>query len=280
MGSVTIPMITSRKAASAASILEIGLCVAWLAAPVSAQIVTSEREEDSAKVILQRYADAWLGQKAMALPRELVLAFAVTGEQGGRFSLTLSNNPGGTVQERMPTEYDIRFDLDLEFLRRLDRGEMGALTAMAQARSSDPVPLTPTFGPSFSQIAEPGLLFRRLSFHFWNRGWPAIMSFGESAAREVHGGNAAVFVYDQEFRSAWYQLKPGMHINADPEDQTNDFPQLIIVTRGMFHARLDGREVVLSEGQAIMIPPGMTHEFWAEVGQYGEFVFLAFGEGA
>lgn len=42
-----------------------------------------------------------------------------------------------------------------------------------------------------------------------------------------------------------------MHINADPGDQTNNFPQLIIVTRGMFHARLDGREMVLSESQAI-----------------------------
>jgi len=38
--------------------------------------------------------------------------------------------------------------------------------------------------------------------------------------------------------------------------------------------------MVLSEGQAVLIPPRMTHEFWADAGQYGEFVFTAFGEGA
>lgn len=29
-----------------------------------------------------------------------------------------------------------------------------------------------------------------------------------------------------------------------------------------------------------MVPAGMTHEFWAEQGQYGEFVLVMFGEGA
>lgn len=106
------------------------------------------------------------------------------------------------------------------------------------------------------------------------------MPFGESAAREVHGANAAVLAYDQEFRSAWYQLKPGMHINADPKDQTNGFPQLVIVTRGPLKARLDGVECTVSEGQAIFIPAGMAHEFWAESGQQGELIWTAFGGGA
>ena len=89
-----------------------------------------------------------------------------------------------------------------------------------------------------------------------------------------------MFVYDREFRSAWYQLKPGMHINADPRDQTNNFPQLVVVTRGRFSARLDGQELILTEGQAILIPLGMTHEFWADAGQYREIIFTPFGEGA
>jgi hypothetical protein len=56
-------------------------------------------------------------------------------------------------------------------------------------------------------------------------------SHSRSRLRVKHGRNAVVFQYDREFRSAWYQVKPGMHINADPKDQTNNFPQLIIVTR-------------------------------------------------
>lgn len=151
---------------------------------------------------------------------------------------------------------------------------------MGQARSSDPIPLSPKLGPQFSKRPDAPLLFRRLCFHFWNRGWPEITPFSESAAREVHGGNAAVLVYDHQFRSAWYQLKPGMHINAEARDQTNNFPQLIIVTRGQFSARLDGRQLILSEGQTVFIPAGIAHEFWAEAGQYGELIWTAFGEGA
>ena len=221
-----------------------------------------------------------LDAKNLELPRNVVLAFVVRGPQGGEYAIELSNDPGGTVREGIPAKYDIRFDVDIDFLRRLNRGEMSALTAMGQARSSDPIPLNPTFGPDFEKIPEAALLFRRLCFHFWTRGWPEIIPFKESASRQVHGGNAVVFQYDREFRSAWYQVKSGMHINADPKDQTNNFPQLIIVTKGSLTARLGGKKVVLSEGQAVVIPPGMTHEFWADAGQYGECIYLAFGQGA
>jgi len=87
-----------------------------------------------------------------------------------------------------------------------------------------------------------------------------------------------VLVYDRELRSAWYQLQSGVRINADARDQTNNFPQLIIITRGRFSARLDGRELTLFEGQAVFIAAGMRHEFWAVAGQYGELIWTAFGE--
>ena len=214
-----------------ASVLATGLNAISLVAQPAAQTVAKPNANESAREVLQRYADAWLGRKELELPRSVVLAFSVRGQQGGDYAIELSNDPGGAVREGVPARYDIRFDVDIDFLRRLDRGEMSALTAMGQARSSDPIPLSPRFGPDFSKIPDAPLLFRRLCFHFWTRGWPEITPFSESAAREVHGGNAAVFVYDREFRSAWYQLKPGMHINADSKDQTNNFPQLVIVTR-------------------------------------------------
>lgn len=252
-----------------------------LVVDVSAQGASAgQNVSDSAQVILQRYAEAWRGRQELELQSTLVLGFWVRGEQGGEYTVALSDAPGAVVQVGASPQYDIGFELDIDFLRRLDRGEIGALTAMGQARSSDPISLNPKLGQQFSKRPDAPLLFRRLSFHFWNRGWPEIIPFGESAAREVHGGNAVVLVYDREFRSAWYQLKPGMHINADARDQTNNFPQLIIVTRGQFSARLDGRELTLSEGQTIFIPAGMKHEFWAEAGQYGELIWTAFGEAA
>jgi mannose-6-phosphate isomerase-like protein (cupin superfamily) len=257
------------------------LSVSSLVAEASAQGgAVRSNVSDSAQVILQRYAEAWRGRQELEFQGTLVLGFWVRGEQGGEYTVAVSDAPGSVVRPGAPSQYDIGFELDIDFLRRLDRGEIGALTAMGQARSSDPIPLNPKMGPQFGKRPDAPLLFRRLSFHFWNRGWPEVIPFSESAAREVHGGNAAVFVYDHRFRSAWYQLKPGMHINANARDQTNNFPQLIIVTRGQLSARLDGRELTLPEGQAIFIPAGMAHEFWAEAGQYAELVWTAFGEGA
>ena len=249
------------------AVLLAALSPARMTARTTAQgTTTPSNAGDSARVILQRYADAWKGRQELAFDGALVLAFWVRGGQGGTYNLTLSHTPGTTIREGSPAQYDIGFEVDIEFLRRLDRGEMGALTAMGQARSTDPIPLNPKLGELFSARPDASLLFRRVAFHFWNRDWPEIVPFGEGATRQVHGGNAAVLVYDQEFRSAWYQLKPGMHINADPGDQSNDFPQLIVVTRGRVNARLDGRQLVVSEGQAIFIPAGMAHEFWAAAG--------------
>lgn len=250
------------------------------ASQVSVEAAAPSDAADSARVILQRYGDAWRGRQELTLDREVVVAFWIHGELGGEYHLVLSNEPGATVQEAVPEEYDVGFELDMEWLRRLDRGEMSALTAMGQARSSDPVPLVPRIGRRLAARSDAGMLFRRLAFHFWTRDWPEIVPFGESASRRVHGGNAAVLVYDKNFRSAWFQLRPGMHVNADPEDQINDFPQLVIVTRGRFKARFDGKEQTLTEGQAVLIPAGMRHEFWAGDDEYGELVWIGFGEGA
>lgn len=101
---------------------------------------------DSARVILSRYANAWRGREELAIDRDYVLAFAIKGTQGGNFHVMLSAERGAALRDCVPAEFDIRFDLALEFLRRLDLGEMNARTAMGQARSSDPTPLVPTLG--------------------------------------------------------------------------------------------------------------------------------------
>lgn len=237
-------------------------------------------KNDSARAILLRYANAWRGQEEFKLPQETVLGFWVRGEGGGDFHITLSNNPIGRLAEGAPPRFDLGFEADVSVLRRLDRDELSVLTALAQARGSDPTLLSLRLPEGFQWTPENRAFMLPLLFHFWNREWPEVVRFGEAFTRQVHGANAAVLFYDRGFRSAWYQLKPGMHINADPQDQTNDYPQLIIVTRGRFHSRFDGQERRLSEGEAVFIPPGMRHEFWAGGSESAEFVFLAFGPGA
>ena len=266
------------------SLVAFGACTS-VRGPTSARLSPTPSQiqsnaNDSARLIMQRYADAWRGRQELTLDRNLVIAFWIKGEGGGEYYVVLSQTPGATVGDGVPTQYDLGFELDISFLRRLDRGEMNALTAMGQARSSDPTPVVPKFGPQFASIPDSALFFRRLCFHFWTRDWPETVRFGDGTTREVHGGNATVFYYDNQLRSAWYQLKAGMHINADPGGQINDYPQTVIVTRGRFRARLDGRDRLVSEGEMILIPAGMASEFWTEGDQYGEFVWLGFGPGA
>lgn len=242
--------------------------------------ITMDNANDDARTILDRYASAWRGDQEMELRDTMVLGFRIDGKGGGEYHVIIP--PGGSAERGTGLRSDetVVFETDIEFLRRLDRGELNALTAMGQARASDPTPLVPRFPEGFRWTAEARGFVLPLVFHFWTRSWPEVIPFGDGVTREVHGGNAAVFYYDRGLRTSWYQLEPGMHINREPRDQTNPFPSLFIMTRGRVQAKLGGIVVELREGEAVFVPVGMTHEFWAEDGQYGELVLLMFGEGA
>jgi hypothetical protein len=148
----------------------------------------------------------------MQLGRDVVLVFRVHGAGGGDFNVTLSDIPRGELLEGVAAQYDIEFATDIEWLRRLDRAEINALTAMGKASDKDVAPMEWRRSARFDSRANAELLFRRLSFHFWTRDWPEIVPFGNGLTREIHSANAALLLYDDRFRSAWYQLKPGMHV--------------------------------------------------------------------
>ena len=242
--------------------------------------VALDNHRDSAEDILGRYAEAWRGKDEMTLRGPTVLAFWVSGKGGGEYHIRLSQEGPGRLDEGEPEAFDLGFETDIETLRRIDRGEWNALTAMGQASGADPIPLVPRFPEGFQWTPEDRAYYLPLLFHFWNRDWPERVLFGEGITREVHGGNVVIFYYGQGLRSGWYQVKPGMHMNADPADQVNEFDTLVIMSRGEVMSRLGGAERLLKEGEAVFIPAGMTHEFWAGEGQYGEFIILMYGEGA
>jgi mannose-6-phosphate isomerase-like protein (cupin superfamily) len=145
---------------------------------------------------------------------------------------------------------------------------------------SDRTPLDFRLPEGFQLTPATQAVFLPFVFHFFNREWPEVARFGEGTTRRIHGGNAAILYYDLGLRSAFYQIEPGMHVNEEEDQRVNVFPSLFIVIRGSFQSRMDGRERTLHEGEAVLVPAGMTHEFWAGDDQYGEMIMIAFGEGA
>lgn len=241
---------------------------------------TAALANDNAGQILERFAGAWRGKQEMRLEQPAVIAISISGEAGGDFTVTLPPEGPGTIEPGVPPEFTVGFDTDIEFLRRLDRGEMSAITAMGQARSSDPTPLRLRVPEGFQWSPAARDFVMPLAFHFWNRQWPEVIAFNRDASRLIHGANAVVFYYQGGVRTGWYQIEPGMHVNRDAADQRNPFKSLLIMTRGEMSSRLDGQERVLREGEAVLIHPGMSHEFWAEQHQQGEAVLVMFGAGA
>jgi len=119
-----------------------------------------------------------------------------------------------------------------------------------------------------------------LGFHFFNRGKPEIIPFGEIFSRFVHGGNAVIFYYQKGLRTGWYQVKKGMIINKDLNEAANPFPTLFIITKGEGKGRLGEKTMSLKEGMTIFVPAGMIHQFWTDSDSGMEFIIIMFGEGA
>ena len=193
-------------------------------------------------------------------------------DPAGRFEVDLGRG--------LPAEPAVVYVTDFETLGKIDRGEMNALTAMGKARESDPAPMDVTFMPGFEPTENFLTDCLPLTFHFWTRGFPETVSFGPSAGREVHGATMVVLYYQTGLRSAWGQIRKGQRVNADPRDQVNPFPTMIIGLRGRAMAKVGGVEKTLEAGQMLFVPPGIAHEAWNPFAEPAEFIILMFGDGA
>jgi mannose-6-phosphate isomerase-like protein (cupin superfamily) len=185
-----------------------------------------------------------------------------------------------TLGEGPPPEPTFFFYLDAATLDRLDRGTMNAGTAMVKAFSTDVSPMDADvmegFQPDEAFLAQ----LLRATFHFWVRGVPEIVPFGEDYTRHTHGADGVIFYYQPGLRSGWFSIKKGQHVNEDPRMQTNEFPTLLVVTEGAGVGKIGGREVELRAGETLFVPPGVTHEFWNTNEGPMRGVLIMFGEGA
>lgn len=198
---------------------------------------------------------------------------AVAGGDGDDHEATLA--PG------LPEQPAWFFTIDTPgTLARLDRGDLAPGTAAVKAFSTDFAPMDVDFTEGFQpDEGFAGGMLQTL-FHFWNRGTPEITRFNAANTRESHGTDVVVLYYQPGLRSGWFSIKPGDHVNENPDSRENPFPTLLVITRGQGIARLDGEDHAVGEGQSLYIPAGMSHEFLNPGELPMEGVLLMFGEGA
>lgn len=187
------------------------------------------------------------------------------------------------LHEGFPDEPVAYFTTDTHTLRRMHRGHLASLTAMGKEFDTDFAPLDMKTQPGFQPDLETMQQLVKLAFHFWTRGFPERVSFGKaSQTRLLHGAHGTLFYYQEGFRSGFFLIQPGDHVNDAAISQVNDFPTLVILTRGTASARIGGVDCEVVEGEALYIGPGVSHEFWVDddAASGAEGILVMFGEGA
>ncbi|NZA26171.1 cupin domain-containing protein [Luteimonas sp. SJ-92] len=227
---------------------------------------------------VRAWADDWRESDAAGLTGDIVFELEVT-DTGQAFAVELTRGGDGRIVAAAGDAPATRFKATRAVYCDLASGRMNVLTTMGKAKASDPVPMEVDVGEEYAGGGRVRAELIPAWFRFFTMGAPEVVRFGFGHGREVHGGHAVPLYYGEGLRTAWYGLEPGMHVNSDPSDQSNEFDSIFIVLAGELHARFDGNARVLTRGDSVFVPAGMRHEFWVEQGR-GEFLVVMAGEGA
>jgi mannose-6-phosphate isomerase-like protein (cupin superfamily) len=165
-----------------------------------------------------------------------------------------------------------------ETLGRIYDGSMTAFTAGAKASGAETAPLEVEFRPPAQELADPRGTLLGFIQHFFVRRRPERIPLAEEYARVVHGAHAIPLYYAAGFRSAWYKIKHGQHLN-EPGD-TNPFPQAFVIVSGRGRAKIGDADVDVRAGESYYIPPGSDHVLRPAPGEELEVIWLAWGDGA
>jgi len=76
-------------------------------------------------------------------------------------------------------------------------------------------------------------------------------------------------------------MSPGQGTREeDAPSSAAPWTSMFIGLEGVAVGRIGGKEVELREGQAMIVPPGTTHEWWNESEEQATALLLMFGPGA
>jgi len=184
------------------------------------------------------------------------------------------------IEKGRPKQPTFYYATNIRTLKQLDRGEINALTAGVKAFSTDYAPLDIEVMEGFQPSEDFVGIVLSFTFHFWTKGMPEIVPFGQHFTRGTHGAQASIFYYDTGLRTGYGYLHPGQHANEHPQSRTNPFSSMIILIKGKVTARLNDVDYEINAGNAFFIAPGMTHEVLNPYDEPAEFILLMFGDGA
>lgn len=236
--------------------------------------VQGQPVDDPTAPALQQMARAFV-QKAAEHPA-FSMEVAVEGE--GTWHVRFDGNGGAAVGSGPATSPVFRFATDLGTFRRIAEGDLTGMTAMGQARPSDPTPLDMDPGPGADDVEDVRALFFQVAMHFFNPTVPGHVELGEEHARVIHGAPGVALFYHEGFRSGWFHVGPGQQLN-EPGD-TNPFPQTFVIIGGAGTATIGGDTISVQSGRAYFVPPNSDHVLWPEEGGHVELIWIAWGEGA
>lgn len=233
------------------------------------------------KVILEKYARDY--EQDVTFTKDVTFGVKVGESFWSVIAKAKKDNAPAsvTVSEGKPADPTYYFFTDLETLKKIDKGEMNALTASAKAFETDYAP----FDVDVMEGYQPDKNFMTdllsVYFHFWTRGLPEVVPFGVDMTRMTHGAQAAVFYYQPGFRSAYVAVKKGQHANKEEKSKTNPFPSMLILIKGEGKAVINGKTIAVKAGQCIVIPANVEHEFLnPDNNEPLEGILLMFGKGA
>lgn len=216
---------------------------------------------------------------------EEAVLFGIEVPEHGSWTVNVTGNKLETGWEVLlsdgpPKTPTFLYTIEMETLIAIDEGKINALTAQGKAFAGDYTPMSITMMDGYTPTMEAYGKINPLSFHFWTRGFPEIIPFGEGTTRRAHGSNFTVFYYQPGLRTAWYRVLPEERVRDDAREQAAPFPMLIVAIKGTTKGEVDGQNVELSEGNTIFIPANVTHKWWNETEEATEAILIMFGEGA
>lgn len=240
---------------------------------------SSENPKLGLKQIIEACALTFKDKIDSSYTEKVVIALENASEA---YTLTIGPNKKVIISNGSDSMASIFYKADAITYNRFYYGEMAPGTAVAQASSSDPIPLNYSFGKHVT--FDSNFLNRFLFFtqRFFNRDIHDKLILNQERSRIVHGAYAIPIFYQRQndigVRSAWYQLNKGQRANE--EGDPNPFPQYVIVITGSLNAVLANDTLVMHKGEAYLIAPNTKHSFWNNNNEPCELIWIAWGKGA